>query len=653
MKRMLFKKLVENENKRYKCERHKHRYNKNIRYFNKKIFLSFSLFLTLFSGCGNKFFDPAQIGRFRPVPAVNVILDSLGVAEEAPMAWEEAEEPHPIDTVVTESDYALMPGDVIRVAIFELLQEGIQFIGDYVVTETGRISIPDVGVIKAAGLTETQLEEEIKRILSPTILKEPSVSVILTGSQQRSFSILGNGVPAPSRYTIPRYNFRLTDALAMAGGPQQFNVSYIYVSRYIDGNGKNVGTENPGYGELNLGVNRNEPAKSIKQLQSRMLTNRSQAKWPKSNVVVSSSEMITERESALLARNYGMQESSSRLMGNTSNQQGLTYRYNDAVSLNETASVEEVMGTFDGQYRANNKIEKQDDDRDRYRSIQKPVENRKKTRLEEALKSYVNTTTVPNTIKNESNRENDERIEWIFQNGKWVPFQVGSSKKVEAEEKGSIEWIFQDGKWVPVQVGTAKVTKPKIEMEPEQRYITTRKETAEITVPGSDNQGAKTRLIKIPVDKLLAGDPRYNIVIKPGDSIFVPVDLVGEFYIGGNVNRTGTITITGRPLTLKQAIVAAGGLGPLAWPKRCEVVRRIGRKKEEIVMVDLDKIANGEQPDFFIKPNDLINVGTHATSRWRAILRNAFRATYGFGFVYDRNFADRDYGTHRPAPDWF
>ena len=43
------------------------------------------LFISV-AGCGNKFFDPTQIGRFRPVPAVNVILDSLGVAEEAPSA---------------------------------------------------------------------------------------------------------------------------------------------------------------------------------------------------------------------------------------------------------------------------------------------------------------------------------------------------------------------------------------------------------------------------------------------------------------------------------------------------------------------------------------------------------------------------------------
>ena len=90
----------------------------------------------------------------------------------------------------------------------------------------------------------------------------------------------------------------------------------------------------------------------------------------------------------------------------------------------------------------------------------------------------------------------------------------------------------------------------------------------------------------------------------------------------------------------------------MAWPKRCEVVRRIGRDREQIVMVDLDKIAKGEQPDFFIKPNDLINVGTHPSSRWRAVLRNAFRATYGFGFIYDRNFGDRDFGTRRPIPSW-
>ena len=101
-------------------------------------------------------------------------------------------------------------------------------------------------------------------------------------------------------------------------------------------------------------------------------------------------------------------------------------------------------------------------------------------------------------------------------------------------------------------------------------------------------------------------------------------------------------------MTLKMAIAAAGGLGPLAWPKRCEVTRRVGKNKEETVLVDLDKIAQGEEPDFFIKPNDLINVGTHPTARFRAVLRNSFRATYGFGFIYDRNFGAREFGLRHP-----
>jgi hypothetical protein len=238
-----------------------------------------------------------------------------------------------------------------------------------------------------------------------------------------------------------------------------------------------------------------------------------------------------------------------------------------------------------------------------------------------------------------------------------------SEAKSEPQGEGRIEWVFQDGRWVPVLIGQPRPAEKATEPGPES------KGPAKITSPprtekeagrteGFDRTGAgweqigpggtQRRAIRISADKLLSGDPRYNIVIQPGDNIHVPVDIIGEFCIMGNVNAQGFINITGRPMTLKMAIASAGGLGPLAWPKRCEVVRRIGKKREEIVMVDLDKIAAGEQPDFFIKPNDLINVGTHPTSRYRAVLRNAFRATYGFGFLYDRNFADRDFGTGRP-----
>ena len=590
----------------------------------------FLLFLGLFSGCGNKFFDPSQVGRFRPVPAVNVILDSLGVAEEAPVAWEGAEEPLPVDTIATDSDYVFRSGDVVSVAIFELLQEGIQYANSYVVTETGKISIPEVGIIQAAGMTETQLEDQIRRILSPSILKEPSVTVALVRSQQRAFSVLGDGVPLPGRYFIPRYDFRLTDALATAGGPRQFNVSYIYVSRYVGDRQQAPDEINPGFGELELKVIEPETTRPVRQRRNNV-TPRAQYQWPESNVVISSAEMATEGEYSRTPSNFGqLNDATSRWLyakdvGISNGRPALRQ------PVAEPASVEDILKKLS-----------------EYNGRQKMTEGR------ESIEDTSRPSVAPSARQGTGELlDQNGNIEWIFRDGKWIPVQVGAPKPAEVEEEpaGHIEWIFQNGKWVPVQVGKPKPTEPVIKMGPAEQLAAPPEEAAPILTVGPE--GAGTRLIRIPANKLMAGDPRYNIVIKSGDSIFVPVDIIGEFCIMGNVNRTGYIPLTGRPMTLKQAIAAAGGLGPLAWPKRCEVIRRIGRKKEEIVMVDLDKIASGEQPDFFIKPHDLINVGTHATARWRAILRNAFRATYGFGFVYDRNFADRDFGTRRPIPNWF
>jgi len=150
------------------------------------------------------------------------------------------------------------------------------------------------------------------------------------------------------------------------------------------------------------------------------------------------------------------------------------------------------------------------------------------------------------------------------------------------------------------------------------------------------------RVIRIPAEKLLNGDPNYNIVIRHDDWIRLDAGHVGVFYVMGHVVRPGVYSLTGQEITLRQAIAAAGGLDALAWPTRCEIVRRIDGDREETTQWDLERIMNGKDPDLYLKPEDLINVGTHAVAPLLATIRNSFRLTYGFGFVYDRNFADLD-----------
>ena len=135
-----------------------------------------------------------------------------------------------------------------------------------------------------------------------------------------------------------------------------------------------------------------------------------------------------------------------------------------------------------------------------------------------------------------------------------------------------------------------------------------------------------------------------NIVIRAGDYIQVPYNDVGVFYVMGQVSRPGPYSLQGQRMTLKQAISVAGPLSPLANMNCCDITRRIGRDKEVTCRLNLRKLMEGSQPDMFIKPNDIINIGSHPVARWVAVIRQSFRATYGFGFVYDRNLADKDFG---------
>ncbi|MBT3199004.1 MAG: hypothetical protein HN350_03720 [Phycisphaerales bacterium] len=224
----------------------------------------------------------------------------------------------------------------------------------------------------------------------------------------------------------------------------------------------------------------------------------------------------------------------------------------------------------------------------------------------------------------------------------------------------SEKWIYVDGKWIktvqkaPVAlvpsgdgapavtpVKTAPVTKTATKIQP--RHRTTRPKRNDDAFEDPYNwkdadQSGNSRLIFIDLARLQNGDSRLNIIIRDNDVIHVPVLEVGEFYVMGEVQRPGVYTLTGRKVTIKMALAAAGNLGPMAWPENSTLVRRIGHDQEQTTSVNLRAICAGKEPDQFLKPNDVLEVGTHWKASFLAVVRNAFRVSYGFGMIYDRNF---------------
>jgi polysaccharide biosynthesis/export protein len=97
------------------------------------------------------------------------------------------------------------------------------------VRSDGRISLPLVGEMQAAGRTPSQLEEDLKAALRGFIT-DPQVTVIVQEIKSRNFNILGQ-VTKPGSYPLTA-DTTIVDAIALAGGFKDFaKKKGIYVIR--------------------------------------------------------------------------------------------------------------------------------------------------------------------------------------------------------------------------------------------------------------------------------------------------------------------------------------------------------------------------------------------------------------------------------------
>ncbi|MEL7472876.1 MAG: polysaccharide biosynthesis/export family protein [Planctomycetota bacterium] len=193
---------------------------------------------------------------------------------------------------------------------------------------------------------------------------------------------------------------------------------------------------------------------------------------------------------------------------------------------------------------------------------------------------------------------------------------------------GGARWVFAEGRWTQIVEPAAPAqSTPTMDAAARRRQLATQ------------------RVIRVPVKPLIAGDASVNIVVRPGDIIRVPRPDTGNIYLAGQVTRTGVYGLPGQGrLTLMRAIDAAGGLTPTAIPERVDLTRMVGSDRQATIRLNLRAIAEGSQPDIFMKADDRVNVGTNFWALPLAVMRNGFRFSYGFGFLLDRNFGNDVFG---------
>ncbi len=154
----------------------------------------------------------------RPPPYDAPVAETASTAESAAVA------------------YRLRPGDSIVVAVRTPAEQ----LYEMMVDENGMIKLPLIPDIRAAGMTGSELEREIKNAyISHRIYRDVTVNVLVP---QRSYFVRGE-VRAPGRYPLLG-SLTLLQAIAAAGGYTDFaNPRRIQILR--GGNPLTLDARNP------------------------------------------------------------------------------------------------------------------------------------------------------------------------------------------------------------------------------------------------------------------------------------------------------------------------------------------------------------------------------------------------------------------------
>lgn len=117
--------------------------------------------------------------------------------------------------------------------------------------------------------------------------------------------------------------------------------------------------------------------------------------------------------------------------------------------------------------------------------------------------------------------------------------------------------------------------------------------------------------IEVDATRLVVqGDLTADVPLVAGDIVMVPEPTMLTIFVSGAVQRQGPINYpAGQPMTVLQALAAAGGASDRAKLKKVTILRNLESGMPETIVLNMRAIAKGKEPDVVLQPNDTVVVG--------------------------------------------
>ncbi len=130
----------------------------------------------------------------------------------------------------TLSEYRIGPKDVLQLDVYGV--EALRNL-DVTVSEVGKITLPLLGEVDINGLTKSDVEQKLVRLLSASILRNPQVTVLIKEYQSKVVYLIG-AVQKPGVYPLLSRQ-TLIETIVQAGGPATNAGKEIIVVRKENG----------------------------------------------------------------------------------------------------------------------------------------------------------------------------------------------------------------------------------------------------------------------------------------------------------------------------------------------------------------------------------------------------------------------------------
>jgi len=116
------------------------------------------------------------------------------------------------------------------------------------------------------------------------------------------------------------------------------------------------------------------------------------------------------------------------------------------------------------------------------------------------------------------------------------------------------------------------------------------------------------------------GDFSQNIWVNPGDCIYLPDNSKNQVWFLGKISRAIPFH-KDNTLSLMQAVSEAGGVAAFGtdW-NRFRIIRSLTPTRGEFIVVNYQKIVDGEAMDFALQPGDIVFIPNSRLGDWNEAL---------------------------------